>query len=222
MKLNPKIYKTLTQPFETQDVNGVTVEIHLMNDTNYLTRYAGQGQFAVWTSDGKDYRLLIERDYYETLKPLYSPRVNDIWIRFYNRASKVRNDIFLKLLAPVLLLALIGIIVFAVVPALQAYQNIVLVVVLGLVLAVNIAQSTMMKRGIERARVDAVTEIKDAVGLDQFNKLIDIQSKFYEEYFKFEEEVPTPAEEPKQLEASVEDITEKPEVLEDKKEQDSK
>lgn len=207
MKLNPKIYRTLTNPAETQDVNGTTVEIHHMNDTNYLARYAGQGQFAVWTSDGQDFKLMIEREYLETLRPLYSPKVNGIWIRFYDRASKIRNDIFFKLIGPVLLLALAAIIVFATVPALQAYQTIVLIVTLGLVLVVNIAQSTLMKRGIEKARVDAVNAIKDEVGLDKFNELIDIQTKFYEEYFKFKEEpVQTEAE---QIETTVEDITEK-------------
>ena len=166
MKLNPKIYRTLTNPVETQEVNGTTVDIHHMNETNYLARYAGQGQFAVWTSDGRGYKLMIERDYFETLRPLYSPKVNGIWIRFYERAGKVRNDIFFKLIGPVLLLALAAIIVFATVPALKAYQTIVLIVTLGLVLVVNIAQSTLMKRGVEKARVEAVTEIKDEVGLE--------------------------------------------------------
>lgn len=221
MKLNPKIYKTLTNPVETQEVNGTTVDIHHMNDTNYLVRYAGQGQFAVWTSDGHDYKLMIERDYFETLRPLYSPKVNGIWIRFYERAGKVRNDIFFKLIGPVLLLALAAIIVFATVPALKAYQTIVLIVTLGLVLVVNIAQSTLMKRGVEKARVEAVTEIKDEVGLDKFNELIDIQTKFYEEYFKFKEEpVQTEVE---QIETNVEDdLEQKPvETLESKPEEAS-
>ena len=43
-------------------------------------------------------KLMIERDYFETLRPLYSPKVNGIWIRFYERAGKVRNDIFFKLI----------------------------------------------------------------------------------------------------------------------------
>jgi hypothetical protein len=221
MKLNPKIYRTLTNPVETQEVNGTTVDIHHMNETNYLARYAGQGQFAVWTSDGHDYKLMIERDYFETLRPLYSPKVNGIWIRFYERAGKVRSDIFFKLIGPVLLLALAAIIVFATVPALKAYQTIVLIVTLGLVLVVNIAQSTLMKRGIEKARVEAVTEIKDEVGLDKFNELIDIQTKFYEEYFKFKEEpVQTEVE---QIDTKVEDdLEQKPvETLESKPEEAS-
>ena len=60
-----------------------------------------------------------------------------------------------------------------------------------------------MKRGVEKARVEAVTEIKDEVGLDKFNELIDIQTKFYEEYFKFKEEpVQTEVE---QIDTKVED-----------------
>lgn len=188
MKLNPRIFKSLDNPVETQDVNGRKVEIHYMNDTQYFARYAQQGQFAVWTSDGSDYKLLIERDYLETLRPLYTSRINDVWIRFYEKATQVRNNIFLKLILPILIAALAIVIIFAAVPALRQYQTIVLIGILVVVLASNILQSTLMKRRIERAREEAVIEIKETLGEEQFKSLIEEQGKFYDNFFDFKDD----------------------------------
>lgn len=188
MKLNPRIFKALDNPVETQDVNGRKVEIHYMNDTQYFARYAQQGQFAVWTSDGSDYKLLIERDYLETLRPLYTSRINDVWIRFYEKATQVRNNIFLKLILPILIAALAIVIIFAAVPALRQYQTIVLIGILVVVLASNILQSTLMKRRIERAREEAVIEIKETLGEEQFKSLIEEQGKFYDNFFDFKDD----------------------------------
>ncbi len=61
MKLNSKVYKQLTnEPFEKHEINGKTVEFHYMDDTPFLTQFASRGRFAVWTSDGNDYKVLIE------------------------------------------------------------------------------------------------------------------------------------------------------------------
>lgn len=188
MKLNPRIFKTLDNPVETQDVNGRKIEIHYMNDTQYFARYAQQGQFAVWTSDGSDYKLLIERDYLKTLRPLYTSRINDVWIRFYEKATQVRNNIFLKLILPILITALAIVIIFAAVPVLRQYQTIVLIGILVVVLASNILQSTLMKRRIESAREEAVIEIKETLGEEQFKSLIEQQGKFYDNFFDFTEE----------------------------------
>jgi hypothetical protein len=65
MKLQYAIFKQLNEPTETQQTDGKTVEIHSMNNTRYLSRFAGKGQFAVWTSDSKSYKLLVEDGYYK-------------------------------------------------------------------------------------------------------------------------------------------------------------
>jgi hypothetical protein len=68
MKLNPKIYKQLTQePFDTQEINGKIVEFHYLNDTPYLFQFASKGRFAIWTSDGNNFKVLVEKRYYEML-----------------------------------------------------------------------------------------------------------------------------------------------------------
>lgn len=53
MKLNAKIYKQLTnEPFDSQQINGKTVEFHYMDNSPFLAQFASRGRFAVWTSDG--------------------------------------------------------------------------------------------------------------------------------------------------------------------------
>ncbi len=211
MKLNYKVYQTLTEPVETQDANGKVVEIHYMNDTNYLARYAGRGQFSVWTSDGNQFKLLIEKGYYEALGPLFDATVNGIWINFFEQVQKIRMSVFRKILMPILLIALVVVSVFSFVPQLASFRMYVLLAMLVLILFVNVFQSSYMRKKVEEVRTVAVTDIKNHLGQDQFQSLIKRQEKYYEEYFKFEDEIVEPAkkvEEPKEevLEAETEAV----------------
>ncbi|MGI6360619.1 MAG: hypothetical protein ACOX02_06330 [Acholeplasmatales bacterium] len=195
MKLNYKLYQTLNEPVETQDANGKVVEIHYMNDTNYLARYAGRGQFSVWTSDGSKFKLLIEKGYFEALGPLFDATVNGIWITFFEKVQKIRMKVFRKILVPILLAALVIVSVFSFVPQLASFRMYVLLAMLVVILFVNVFQSSYMRKKVEGVRTVAVTDIKNHLGQGQFQDLIKRQEKYYEEYFKFEDETVEPVKE---------------------------
>lgn len=215
MKLNVKMYKTLNNPVETQHINGKNVEIHYMNDTPYLSRYAGRGHFVIWASDGQGYKLLVERDYYNTLKPLHSADTNALWLQFYESVHNVRRNLFYKLMLPLIIGVLILMSVFAAVEPLQKYQSTVLIVALILMLIFNMFQSNMLKRKVDEIRSETIDTIKDVLGEELFSELVKKQNEFYENYFKFEEEKTTIAV--AEIEETTEDeVIEEVEVVNEK------
>lgn len=189
MKLQYGIFKQLNTPKETHQLEGKTIEIHSMNDTKFLSRFAGKGQFAVWTSDSKNYKLLIEDGYYQVMKDLYSKRVNQVWITFYEKADKVRFGLMYKMVFPMIAVSMVLAILFSTIEALKGYQNFALIGILGVVLVTNMLQTTIMRKKVEEARTVAVKDIQMIIGEHKFNDLLEKQSKYYEDYFKFEEKV---------------------------------
>lgn len=189
MKLQYGIFKQLNTPKETHQLEGKTIEIHSMNDTKFLSRFAGKGQFAVWTSDSKNYKLLIEDGYYQVMKDLYSKRVNQVWITFYEKADKVRFGLMFKMVFPMIAVSMVLAILFSTIEALKGYQNFALIGILGVVLVTNMLQTTIMRKKVEEARTVSVKDIQMIIGEHKFNDLLEKQSKYYEDYFKFEEKV---------------------------------
>lgn len=187
MKLQYAIFKQLNQPTDTQQSEGKTVEIHSMNNTRYLSRFAGKGQFAVWTSDSKTYKLLVEDGYYKVMKDLYSKRVNQVWIKFYEKADKVRFGLLYKMVFPMIVISMLLAVLFSTIEALSAYQNYALIGILAVVLITNMLQTSIMRKQVEVARSEAVKDIKMIVGEARFNELLEQQGKYYEDYFKFDE-----------------------------------
>lgn len=189
MKLNPKIYKQLTnEPFETQNVDGKIVEFHYMNDTPYLFQYASRGRFAVWTSDGQNYKVLIEKAYYEALQDFYQFEVNKIWLNFLERVSSISSKINRLFIIPTML-------VYMVVAGIAYFYlpELTLQILLGMIVLVvvsNIFQSRLVNKKVKNENIAAQDQIRSLIGNDQFDNLVKAQEKHYQEYFKFNEVEP--------------------------------
>lgn len=186
MKLQYHVFKTLKEPVETQDLGERSVEVHSMNQTPYLAKYASKGQFAVWTSDGKEYKLLIEDGYYEVMKELYDKKINKVWISFYEEADKVRSGLMYKIVLPMIALAMLVAVLFSTIPALQQFQSVALIAILAVILVANILQTNLMKRKIEQARANSISEIKRIRGKERFEEILEAQAKYYDTYFNTE------------------------------------
>jgi hypothetical protein len=186
MKLNPKIYAQLTgEPFETQIVNGKNVAFHFMNDTPFLYQFASRGRFAIWTSDGKDYKVLIENKYYDALKDFYTEEVNSIWLNFLDKVAKLSRKMSMTFLIPtVIIYMIVGIV------AIQILGNIwpIIISLIFLVLISNMIQSRIINQRVRNENTKAQDEIRQLLGQDKFNLLVDAQEEHYKEYFKFEED----------------------------------
>jgi hypothetical protein len=190
MKLNPKVYNQLTaEPFETQQLNGRIVEFHYMNDTPFLFQFASRGRFAVWTSDGNNYKVLIEKKYFEAMRAFYTPEVNLIWLGFLQKVSGVSRKINNFFMIPTLIL-------YVVIAALATWllpNNMLEILLFMIVLVVisNMVQSRIVNKKVRDENKKAQDEIRAFIGVENFEQLIKAQEDHYQEYFKFEE----PAEE---------------------------
>ena len=187
MKLNPKIYKQLTaEPFETQDVDGKIIEFHYMNDTPFLFQYASKGRFAVWTSDGQNYKVLIEKTYHEALRDFYQFDVNKIWLNFLERVGGISSKINRLFIIPTML-------VYIIVASLAYFYfpELTLQILLGMIVLVvisNIFQSRLVNKKVKAENISAQDQIRALIGNDKFDELVKAQEEHYQEYFKFEEE----------------------------------
>jgi hypothetical protein len=187
MKLNPKIYKQLTgEPFETQIVNGKTVEFHLMDGTPFLFQYASKGRFAVWTSDGVNYKVLIESTYYEALKNFYELEINEIWLSFLVKVSQISKKMNLMFIVPTIFLY-IGVAALAT----RFFPNQmwpILISLIALVVLSNVFQSRFMGRRVQRENLETQNLIREKMGVENFNQLVTAQEEHYKNYFNFEVE----------------------------------
>ncbi len=194
MKLNPKIYHQLTnEPVETQTVNGKKVEFHYMDETPFLFQFASRGRFAVWTSDGNDYRVLIESKYHRALSDFYTVEVNEIWLSFLERVSKLSRKMNMMFLIPTVILYIaVGFLASIYLPN-DIWSVIFAMVVL--VIFSNIFQSRIINKRVRLENNMAQDQIRQSIGNEKFNNLVDAQEKHYKEYFKFDEEAVQPSTE---------------------------
>jgi hypothetical protein len=187
MKLNPKIYAQLThEPFATQEINGKIVEFHYLNDTPYLFQFASKGRFAIWTSDGNNFKVLVEKRYYELLSDFYLPEVNTIWLNFLSKVGALSNKVNKWFMIP-------SLIMYVVVAGLATwlFPDFTMEILIGMIVLViigNIFQGRYLNQKVAQENQNTQDEIRDYLGVERFNALVENQSIHYQEYFKFEEE----------------------------------
>lgn len=188
MKLNTKVYKYLAdkEPFETQEIDGKKVDFHYMNDTPFLFQYGSKGRFAIWASNGQDYKVLVEKSYYDVMKDFYQKDVNAIWLNFLERISVINRRINLMFIIPTLLIYL----VIAFVASLYFQDNlfVVLLILLGTLIVTNVIQNRIIGRRVREQNREAQDAIRKHIGQESFEKLISAQEEHYRTYFNFDEE----------------------------------
>ena len=92
MKMNNKVFKYLTgEPFLVQELNGKQVELHYMNDTPFLQQYVPRGRFYIWSSDGRNYKLLIEKGFYEKMDYFFKEEINEVWLNYLDEISEMNS-----------------------------------------------------------------------------------------------------------------------------------
>lgn len=187
MKLNYKVYRQLTnEPFLTQEIDGKVIEFHYMNDTPFLFQYASRGRFAIWTSDGVNYKVLIEQKYYEALEDFYKPEINKIWLGFLEGVSALSKKINMLFIIPTLVLYVViaGLATFL-------FKEYTLQILLGMIVLVvisNMFQGRLVNKKVREENLKAQDLIRSQMGNENFDSLIKAQEDHYQEYFKFSEE----------------------------------
>lgn len=188
MKLNTKVYKHLAdkEPFETQEINGKRVDFHYMNDTPFLFQYGSKGRFAIWASNGTDYKVLIEKSYHDVMKDFYQKDVNAIWLDFLEKISAINRKINLMFIIPTLLIYLL--IAFLASQYFQDNLLVVLLILLGVIIVTNMVQNRIIGNRVRAQNKEAQDAIREYIGQENFEKLITAQEEHYRTYFKFDED----------------------------------
>ena len=242
MKLNERLYDVLgylpyeepkpgedyipkeATPFEVQQEKDHTIELYYMNDhEDVLQEYTQRNKFAVWSSkNGKDYRLAVEKGYYEKLSELYSTKVNSVWVNFWDRCEVIQKNFSYKFMIPatIVVIALFLFLVnlgriFGFTMNETAQTAITLAVpVVYIIFVMLVRKSVVNKITIEQSK--AIQEIKDYFGDNKFEALLKEQRTYIDEYFANQKEAEETPEETK------EDGEKNDDALETKIEEDDK
>lgn len=222
MKLNQRIYDYADEEnlIERQELDDYVVEIYRLNPyEDICSEFTAKGKFAVWSSyDGHNYRLFIEDGYYEKLKDLYKKPINNIWLKFWDKCEKVTST-FRNIVMP---LALVVIAVAFIANMFIPNRYVSLGLVIGIAVlyfAFVLIYKKFLNKKLSLYNHESVEEIKKNMGAKRFERLLDDQRHYVDEYFSYDDNENTEdeeinEEEPKAIEENTaEDSTENNEEI---------
>lgn len=188
MKLNERVFEVLSgEPVEVQNLDGHGVKIYILDDyPDVLNEFVNKGKFAVWSCvDGTNYKLAIEKGYYDELRELYSDKVNDTWLKFWDECEKISSTFSKKIVLPA---TAVIIVIFVVLMAISnkmpgklgTYLTLGLAIVYVLVILI-LRKLTTNKINI--ANQNALAVIKKNLGEAHFNDLLERQRNYIDAYY---------------------------------------
>lgn len=188
MKLNERVFEVLSgEPVEVQNLDGHEVKIYILDDyPDVLNEFVNKGKFAVWSCvDGTNYKLAIEKGYYAELRELYSDKVNDTWLKFWDECEKISSTFSKKIVLPA---TAVIIVIFVVLMAISnkmpgklgTYLTLGLAIVYVLVILI-LRKLTTNKINI--ANQNALAVIKKNLGEAHFNDLLERQRNYIDAYY---------------------------------------
>lgn len=191
MKINPRIYDYANEEnkIESQELGEHNLEIYYMKEGDGIKEdfVDTKGKFAVWSSqDGKNYRLYIEEGYHNKLKQLYCKKVNGIWLDFWDECEKITKK-FRLIVLPITLAALVAIFLCSYLLSSKA-SMITTIAIAGTFLIFLLAFRKLSNKKFADANKKSVDEIKKYLGENTFNRLLDDQRSYMDEYFKYDDE----------------------------------
>jgi hypothetical protein len=188
MKMNNKVFKYLTgEPFLVQELNGKQVELHYMNDTPFLQQYVPRGRFYIWSSDGRNYKLLIEKGFYEKMDYFFKEEINEVWLNYLDEISEMNSKMSRIFLLGSMGLSLVIIVLATLfLPEDKLFLGIIAALVITFI--GNAIHSRKANAQMREKNDKAQMQIKELLTEEGFRKLLKDQEEYMKEYFKFEED----------------------------------
>ena len=215
MKINERLYDVLglmpykepapgedyvpvpSTPFEVQQCGKHSVELYYMNDyADVLKEFTAQGKFAVWSSkDGVNYRLAVEKNYFEKLHELYTVEVNEIWLGFWDKCDTLQSNFSRHLVLPLTIGVLVLFLLFAnwnnFFKGAQMQDGLQLGLTLGIPFAFLIVMMFLRKNiynKIAASQQKNLAIIKDHFGENKYASLLKAQRSYIDSYFEADED----------------------------------
>lgn len=188
MKLNERVFEVLNgEPVEVQNLDGHEVKIYILDDyPDVLNEFVNKGKFAVWSCvDGTNYKLAIEKGYYDELRELYSDKVNDTWLKFWDECEKISSTFSKKIVLPATAVIIVSFVVLMALSnkmpgKLGTYLTLGLAIFYVLVILI-LRKLTTNKINI--ANQNALAVIKKNLGEAHFNDLLERQRNYIDAYY---------------------------------------
>lgn len=188
MKLNERVFEVLSgEPVEVQNLDGHEVKIYILDDyPDVLNEFVNKGKFAVWSCvDGTNYKLAIEKGYYDELRELYSDKVNDTWLKFWDECEKISSTFSKKIVLPA---TAVIIVIFVVLMAISNKMPGKLGTYLTLGLAIFYVLVILILRKLTTNKINianqnALAVIKKNLGEAHFNDLLERQRNYIDAYY---------------------------------------
>lgn len=185
MRINPKLYAVAegVTPIEVQSFDDRKVELYYMDDFDGVKEdFINKGQFAAWSSeDGVNYRVFIEKGYYEAVGELYSEPINKIWVEFWDKTEQISNKLSKKVMIPIMVISVIVCIGSMWLGNVGQYIAIgILVVAFIVMLVVN----SKTKKAIVAENIKSRDLIVKHLGQNRFDALLDAQKNYMDEYYQ--------------------------------------
>ncbi|MBS1477209.1 MAG: hypothetical protein HP024_04625 [Acholeplasmatales bacterium] len=188
MKLNERVFEVLSnEPVEVQNLDGHEVKIYILDDyPEVLNEFVNKGKFAVWSSvDGTNYKLAVEKGYYDELRELYSDKVNNTWLQFWDECEKISSTFSKKIVLPA---TAVIIVVFVVLMALSNKMPGKLGTYLTLGLAIVYVLTILILRKLTTNKINVANQnalaiIKQELGEKHFNDLLERQRNYIDSYY---------------------------------------
>ena len=188
MKLNERVFEVLNgEPVEVQNLDGHEVKFYILDDyPDVLNEFVNKGKFAVWSCvDGTNYKLAIEKGYYDELRELYSDKVNDTWLKFWDECEKISSTFSKKIVLPA---TAVIIVIFVVLMALSNKMPGKLGTYLTLGLAIFYVLVILILRKLTTNKINianqnALAVIKKNLGEAHFNDLLERQRNYIDAYY---------------------------------------
>lgn len=180
MKINKKIFDSLTrEPNEVQEFEGKTLEIFYMTEEEQ-TNFELDGRYSIWTSDGKNFRFLVNKDFYNygTVKEFYVPSVNEKWINYILKISNFQRKFLYALMLPIMILY-IALSVVSIL-FLKDYALYILIGMMVVIFVVNAVQSRIMRRRMEEENEQTQLEIQEILTVELYDQIAKDQIQFRE------------------------------------------
>lgn len=189
MKMFVKEYNKVSgEPFRVENYKGHKLEMYYFNDhPNYL-KYVQSGRFSIWTSNGIDYRLLIDKGYYEKVNDLYDNEINNIWLDYtnvvYSEQRKMsRKYMYISLAALVVVMGL-SLTVQQLFPSFGQNMFLISMVLLFIILfGSSHFQQKGLRKVVESENQKTTLKIKETMGEEKFNNVLKGQEEYYQEFF---------------------------------------